>query len=464
MCVYHVIKKLCLLFCLAHVGCAVYGVLPAAVLVSSPRHHQKTSYAAIRSIFCVVNAQADEALLNYAKVIAYDLTFTDQFHIKRYQSPTFLADHQLDKQFMQGIPLSIELSCMPHQREAQEMHVSIRVRETSSHKIILDMQMTVQKDCLVQEAHACADRLIECLTNRKSITMTSIAYCVQPSAAQKVIMVSDYAGFAVSPVVDDGCLNVAPRWHASLPMIFYSRIKTSLGELCSFDMRTRTTKLVCSYEGLSMQPSCSEDGKRVVLCMSSDKGNLEIYLYDQSVCAQQGRRVFQQLTNNGGSNSSPCFLQNGDVVFCSDFETSLPQLYYLNMKTKVCTRLTGGGKGYCAAPAYNQARNALVYTRYNHADGFFQLFELSLTTRTERQLTHGAGDKLDPAWSPCGNYVACVLDRYDVRSKKKISQIALLNSASNKLHVITKGDEPKSFPVWTNGAYYVMGRHPLYKY
>lgn len=432
-----------------------FGLATMPVLVK-PKHQFSATSAALRSLFCVVNPHADETLLAYARVVAFDLAFTDQFHITRYQTKAFLSENQLDKQFMQGIPLCLELSSVTQRGDASVMHVTIKVRETASHDTIFNKQMAVKKDRLVQEAHACADYLIGLLTNRKSIALTTLAYCVQKSTNRKALIVGDYAGFASSAVIDDGCLNVAPRWHASLPLIFYSRITATSGDLCSLDVRTGAKKVICAYEGLSMQPSCSEDGTAVVLCMSSDKGNLELFMYDQTLSAQKGRRLFKQLTHNGGNNSSPCYLPNGDIVFCSDFEMRQPQVYYLNVAKKMCYRLTRSGSGYCAAPSYSKARNAIVYTRYHQPDECFQLFEISLAHPKEQQLTYGPGDKLEPSWSPCGNYVACVLDRFDGGTKTKIPQIAVLNCVSKKLQVVTQGDEAKSFPVWVEGVYYTL--------
>ena len=221
------------------------------------------------------------------------------------------------------------------------------------------------------------------------------------------------------------------------------------------------------------------------------------------------KRVFIKLTNNKGNNISPCFLPNENVIFCSDFESNQPQIYYLDRKKNATYKLTNGG--YCAAPSYCQKINSIVYTR--PVNGTFQLFSLNLndfnkpsplvrhpvrhsfpavvakaTIRLpklynkqvgfsklyggqveeaasdggslddgvrlrstnnlqERQLTFGPGDKHEPSFSECGRFIAFSYD-YQVSKNLNNHQIAVLNCNSGKIRILTTGKEPKSFPRW----------------
>jgi Tol biopolymer transport system component len=176
-------------------------------------------------------------------------------------------------------------------------------------------------------------------------------------------------------------------------------------------------------------------------------------MYDQQLCNKLRKRVFEQLTNNRGNNTSPCLLENGDVIFCSDFETGFPQIYYREASTKLTHRLTNG-RGYCAAPSYNAKNNSVVYCRF--VKGAFQLFMIDLgdKKRREKQLTFDFSDKQEPAWSPCGKYIVFSCDQYDPAVRHRVPQIAILNMLSRRIHVMTTGSEPKSFPHWTTQVCY----------
>ena len=220
------------------------------------------------------------------------------------------------------------------------------------------------------------------------------------------------------------------------------------------DLKAKKHKIICSFDGLNMQPSFSPDGSKVALCLSG-KGNSEVYLYDQRVSSKLKKRVYQPLTNNGGNNTSPCLLPNNDLIFCSDFQTGNPQIYIRDGKSEFVRRLTNG-RGYCAAPSYSIRRNDIVYTRF--IGGAFQLFimDLSQDIPVERQLTKSKGDKLDPAWSECGRFIAYTLSEHDKKTGKKTNQIAILNLMSGKQRVITTTNEHKSFPCWTSRCLYML--------
>jgi Tol biopolymer transport system component len=220
----------------------------------------------------------------------------------------------------------------------------------------------------------------------------------------------------------------------------------------SIHLKTKQHKVICSYDGLNMQPSFSSDGKKAALCLSGGK-NSELYLYDYSLCKKLKKRVFIPLTKNNGNNVSPCLLKNENLIFCSDFQTKLPQLYHLNRKTNKTTRLTSG-KGYCAAPSYCAKTHSIVYTRV--INGTFQLFSLNLNDLNnlqETQLTFTKGNKHEPSFSECGRFIAFSCDVIN-KDKQKSTQIAVLNRLSGTIRVLTTGKEPKSFPKWVNQTLY----------
>lgn len=387
-----------------------------------------------------------EELVKLGKLIKFDLEITDQLDVDVQKTETEPDAKILPKLFNRGTSLCLFLKPKNHNK------LQVSLKEPSSTTELFSKEFSLGKDSLVYDGHSISSELFPVLIGKKVPVLGSLAYCKQISPKQKAICVSDYACKREKIVCASRTINVAPRWHSKAPVVFFSQFTKNNNRLMSLDLHTGIQKIVCSYDGLSMQPSFSQDGVKAVLCMSG-RGNSELYMYDQSLCNKLKHRAFMPLTNNKGNNVSPCLLPNGDIIFCSDYETGLPQIYYLNEKTKLLKRLTNG-KGYCAAPAYCSSTNTIAYCRYVRS--VFQLFTINLKDKNpvERQLTFDRSDKQEPTWSECGNYLAFSYDQYNNEVRHKVSQIALLNTMSKKIHILTSGRDAKSFPCWVNEPYF----------
>jgi tol-pal system beta propeller repeat protein TolB len=402
-------------------------------------------------IKCLVLMSGDKELMSkVAPLMRFDLEFSDQLDIELSKYDGQITPSLLTKLFNQGTSLCLCLKLVPKASDTSQFHME--VRETSAGTILFDKTATVHRVSLIYDVHSMCDELMPALTGKKCPLLSSLAYCKAVSPQHKVVCVADYSCKLEKIVAQARTINTVPRWHSQAPVLFYSQFTRSNSRLMSCDMKTKQHRVICSFDGLNMQPSFSPDGTKAVLCLSGDK-NSEIYFYDQIQSKANKKRTFQPLTHNGGNNASPCFLPNGNVAFCSDFESRYPQLYLLNGISHKVTRLTNG-RGYCAAPSYCVRTNTIVYTRY--IDGIFQLCLLNLGVQPyrERQLTRSPGDKTEPTWSECGEYVAFAYNFIDPSTKKRANQIAVLNLLSGKIRVLTSGKEPKSFPVWTSRSLY----------
>ena len=397
----------------------------------------------------------NESAQKLAKDLKFDLEFTDQVAIDLKKTDHEPTDHVIKKLFTQGTSLAIILNVIEPAEGKKRGKISVCARDTHGNQTMFKETFSYGKTTTYFDSHEIAGKLLPALTGEASPFSGSLAYCKQYSGIHKVICVSDVAGKHEQVVVPNLTLSVAPRWHTQAPVLFYSQFGKANTRLMSVNIRNCKQRTICSYDGLNMQPAFSDDGKRAALCMSAKRGNTEIYLYDHKESKKKHRRIYKQLTHNRGNNSSPCMLPNGDIVFCSDFQTGAPQIYYLDTKKHVTHRITSG-KGYCASPSFHQESRNVIYTRL--VDGNFQLFSLNIDDHRHRevQLTFGTGDKIDPAWSPCGRFVAFTYDGKEEGSNKRIPQIGILNCSSKSIRIVTHSRQPKSFPTWVDKPFYAV--------
>lgn len=407
------------------------------------KQHEK-----IKSLFLVVGE--DDFLEKLSKIIKPDLEFTDQLDVELNKTKYTLSVDLEKKLFNKGTSLCIYLKSSPNSE------INLIVRELSSNITIFqkDFNPKDHKNDSIFLGHKISDELLPILTGESSICLSSIAYSKMLSTKHQVICVTDCLGKREKTIVSSKTINVLPCWHSQAPVLFYSQFTKLNTRLMSVDLKTKENKIICSYPGVNMQPSFSKDGTKAALCLSGDK-NAEIYLYDRKICQKNNKFAFSKITNNGGTNVSPILLENDNLIYCSDFKTGSPQIFYLNKKENKTIKLTNG-KGYCAAPSYCSKTNTLVYTRL--IKGTFQLFSLNLDNfqnLQEKQLTFNQGDKHEPSFSECGRFVAFSYECLDNEKKYKTNQIAVLNCSSGKIHTITTGKEPKNYPRWNNQPFYL---------
>lgn len=273
-------------------------------------------------------------------------------------------------------------------------------------------------------AHSIADELWPQLFGQPGSFRSKVAYSKQiwrmkhgKEKPYKQIWVADFDGSNAQLFIDAPTVSFAPRWNndPACPLLFYSENTLSNVQLVMSNMFGKR-KIICSFDGLNMQPTFSNDNKKVVFCLSKD-GSSQLYLsYIDTVSKQ---RKFERLTFNSGDNIAPCFVDNTHVVFVSDYKSrNKPQLFILDLKTKVIQPITDGG--YCACPSYSSVRKQIVYSKMLGQS--MQLFTYDLKTGEHLQLTTSAGSKEEGTWSPCGNYIVFGLNQ---GCKSRIAQLHL---------------------------------------
>ena len=386
--------------------------------------------------------QEKEQITKLIQTIKYDLEFSDQIEIEieidLKKAKTVPTEQTEKKLFENGTSLCLYI------KNKNSKTKEFELRDLSSHTTVLKKDYEFNENNIIKTGHKIANDLLPLLTGEESITQYYVAFSKMVSNTQKNICIADYSCNFENTIIANKTINVAPSWHTQLPIIYYSQFDTKKINLKSFNLKNKNTNTICSYEGLNMQPSFSKDGSKVALCLSGGK-NSEVYLYDANVNKKLNKTVFKKMTNNNGTNVSPCLLENENLIFCSDYETGSPQIYLLDKKENKTTRLTNG-HGYCAAPSYCEKNNSIVYSR--QVDGIFQLFTLELNSQIEKQVTFNFGNKHEPDFSPCGRYILFSYD-FEYTKGKQTQQIAVLNLNSGKIRVLTQSRAPKNYPKWS---------------
>lgn len=318
---------------------------------------------------------------------------------------------------------------------------SWRLYDISSIKMLAGKKIEHDSGTIAYLAHIIADQVWPELFGTQSSFRSKIAYSKQiwrkkfgREKPYKQIWIADFDGSNPQLFIDTPTVSFASRWNndISCPLLFYSENTVSNVQLVMSNMFGKR-KVICSFDGLNMQPTFSEDGKKIVFCLSKD-GTSQLYLsYINHV---SGQRHFDRLTFNTADNIAPCFVDNTHIAFVSDYKTGKPQIYLLDLKTKAIEPITDGG--YCACPAYSPIRKQLVYSKMMGAG--MQLFLYDLKTGAHTQITDGPGSKEEGSWSTCGNYIVFGCN------KGLDSRIAQLHLPTKTIKFLTSEKDNCTYP------------------
>ncbi|MBP7854760.1 PD40 domain-containing protein [Candidatus Babeliales bacterium] len=331
-----------------------------------------------------------------------DLTWSGQCKIVSIQIVALNYVNDLQKIFIENNQSDVGVALFLSKKD---QHVTWRLYDIDNNHMIAGHQELIGDCTLTHLAHTIADKVWPYLFGQSSCFRSKIAYCKQiwrkkhgREKPYKQIWIADFDGSNQVLFVDAPTVSFAPRWNndTEFPLLFYSENTMSNVQLVLSNMFGKR-KVICCFDGLNMQPTFSQDGKKVVFCLSKD-GTSQLYL---SYVDKNHKRIFDRLTFNDGRNIAPCFIGNDRVVFVSDYETHKPQIYSMDLLSKSIKRITDGG--YCACPNYSAVRNQLVYSKMIGSQ--MQLFTYDLATSEHKQLTNTSGSKEEASWSICGNYI-----------------------------------------------------------
>jgi tol-pal system beta propeller repeat protein TolB len=370
-------------------------------------------------------------LKDVCKTVSGDLSFTHQFDVTTQYVKKLGSKKDLTKIYEKGLPIAVFISDEPTQEK-----LLVRVYDTRTAKMIKGCKIPKHTEVTREWGHAVANAVLPILTTQDGFFSSKIVYC-KAKGKKHAVCITDFDGSHEKELfVSDSSL-VAPRWNNDKenPVVLYSEYTPVNVRLMTANLKGEKSVAV-NFEGLNMLPAFSEDGSEVVLCLS-EEGNTHLYKYRYNKRKKRG--VYTRLTHNQGNNISPTLLANGDIVFCSDYETGRTHIYYLKQKDGTLTRLSEGSSCYC--PSYSRASHKVAYSQMHK--GVAQLMLYDFETGQEKQITYDSGHKLESSWSPCGNYLIFSVDH------GKNKRLAVKSLLTDKTRYLTSANQSCSYPSWS---------------
>ena len=402
---------------------------------------QKSAPRQAMALLIAVTANADNDLMQVARILAKNLERSGQFvvTVKGFAVPQ--KENDLTQLFDAQFPLEIFLNSSDEGKA-----IGWRLYDVPDKKLIKGKKYYKRGKLLHGYADNIADDLWPVLTSQPSSFSSKLAYVKKRDTLGKkkrdrsVVCIANSDGSQEQIIIPKLGTYVALYWHHDThnPCLFCSEFTRFNVRLISSNLQ-RQMRTVLNLKGTCVGISVAHDNNKSVYCRS---GTIWQYAYDPV----QKQGVHKPLIHNEGKNVSPTLLDTGDIIFCSDSGTlrkgcsSLgPKIYRYAGRDGSITRITN--EGYCVGPSYCKRTNKIAYSK--KINGVMQLCIYDCSKNVDTQITFDAGNKIDSCWSPCGTSIVYCYQ------KDRASRIAIIHARMKKVVFVTPATEYCSCPSWS---------------
>ncbi|MBT4291005.1 MAG: hypothetical protein HOD92_27070 [Deltaproteobacteria bacterium] len=209
----------------------------------------------------------------------------------------------------------------------------------------------------------------------------------------KLVLIDPY-GDGRRVLVDDGNLNILPRWKPDSTAILFTALGSSGSKIKQFNFKTKNIKTFLAsrdkFSGGTWGP------KDELIITISKKGNSDLYKINQE------GKILQRLTHRSSTESNPRWSPDGErLVFISNRSGSI-QIYQRDMKTGEEYRMSYEG-GTNVEPSWSSNGAYIIFAGIRN--GLYQIFLMDKDGTFTQQITNGGDSSEQPVWAPSGRHI-----------------------------------------------------------
>lgn len=313
-------------------------------------------------------------------------------------------------------------------------HLRWRLYDTTQAEMLIGKQTGSSSSALT--VRLIADAVYTYLFNHESYFLTKLAYIkktptVRNKKRTELCLLDPVDGQSIAILKAQRIL-VAPEW-AAFSEDTASKIWLTVSEftpgnvrLLGLDIKGRTWPII-DVEGTCVGVAQYDDCTFAYV----KSGTVWLYSYDK----KNKKGVHRRLTTAHQTCGCPSFLRSGDIIYSNN-----GKICRYDMNTKKSAPLPIAGN--CMAPDVHTATDRIIFSR--SVNGILQIHACDSQGGAVKQLTFGPGNKVDPCWSSCGNYIAYT------RCHEGCEQIAILNCLNGVEKIVTPAGEYCGYPAWSD--------------
>ncbi|MEP6999512.1 MAG: hypothetical protein ABI969_03475 [bacterium] len=277
--------------------------------------------------------------------------------------------------------------------------------------------------------HGVSDDLEESLTGTRGIAHTRVLY-----NRDKRLWVIDTDGEQAMSVAQTATPQ-SGAWNSAGTSITFNTLIPS--QIIVKDLQSGQERTVASGAGVFISPVFTPDGANIVYGHGVDDG---VDVFTASVSGGGGHRLS---VGHGTDNTSPSFSPDGRHIAFMSGRAGHPEIYTMDADgttVDLLTPLEFGENAYRASPDWSP--NGATVAFQSKIGSAFQIMTISLRDRGLKQLTSD-GRNEDPSWAPDGRHLTFTSNRTGVK------QLWVLDVESGRTRQLTRGAGDARNAAWS---------------
>ena len=243
--------------------------------------------------------------------------------------------------------------------------------------------------------HIIADTIYKRITGEQGYFDSRIVYVAETGPyghRTRRLAIMDQDGANVHYLTDGSAMVLTPRFSPTEQQITYMAYYHNKPRVYLYDIDSGRQEVLGDFPGMTFAPRFSPDGNKVVMSLSDNNGNSDIYTMDLR------NHGVARLTHGDSISTSPSYSPDGKYIAFESDRSGSQQIYVMNSDGSGAHRITFGTGRY-ASPVWSPRGDYIAFTRIYKNEFYIGVIHPDGTG--ERLITHGF-DVEAPTWSPNG--------------------------------------------------------------